>query len=423
MARIRTIKPEAFESEDLASVSVTAMVTFFGLLTQSDDAGRFRDHPAVIAGRLWALRREHTPTDVADDLEQLARAGLVCRYTGCDGKRWLHIVTWDRHQRINRPSDSRLPRCPAHDAVKACGECERPQCPTAHRALAPAADTRELLDAAASAAPGADGEAGAPRFAVEPPAPLSTDAPATDAPQTSTPIVVQGAPAMVTQVTMTAPTMTQATKPMVIQATVPVEAAVETIGARRAPAPAATVPPDDESAAQSLPGDEGVVMGAAFSEASGTGSRILDPGSSRRGREAPAPDAAAEQQLPDGVGAGAWSAKRLMSEYIRACPGGRAPKAFLGHLGKQIRLLLEEGYGPDVLRPALERLRAKGLHPSVLPSLVNEVLNAEPVPAPSPGWSLSSASGAGPWGHASSPTAYTPYLNASEPTGIFGVAL
>lgn len=65
MARIRTIKPEAFESEDLAAVDVTAMVTFFGLLTQADDSGRFRDHPAVIAGRLWALRPEHTPAHVA----------------------------------------------------------------------------------------------------------------------------------------------------------------------------------------------------------------------------------------------------------------------------------------------------------------------------------------------------------------------
>lgn len=73
MARIRTIKPEAFESEDLASVDVTAMVTFFGLLTQADDHGRFRDHPAIIAGRLWALRADHNPADVARDLDQLMR--------------------------------------------------------------------------------------------------------------------------------------------------------------------------------------------------------------------------------------------------------------------------------------------------------------------------------------------------------------
>ncbi|WHM37900.1 hypothetical protein [Streptomyces sp. BPTC-684] len=422
MARIRTIKPEAFESEDLASVSVTAMVTFFGLLTQSDDAGRFRDHPAVIAGRLWALRREHTPADVADDLEQLAQAGLICRYIGCDGKRWLHIVTWDRHQRINRPSDSRLPRCPAHDAVKACGECERTQCPAAHRDPAPAEGTPEACDAAESAALSTSGEASAPRFDIELAASESTHAAAADAPQTSTPAVTQATNPMVTHATIVAPSVTRATTMRVTQATMPVEVAAEAVAAPLAPAPTAPVPLDDESAGQGLPEDQGVVIGATFSEASRTGSRIVDPGSSRRGRAAPAPPSASEGQ-PGEAGAGEWSAKRLMSEYIRACPGGRAPKAFLGHLGKQIRLLLEEGYGPDVLRPALERLRAKGLHPSVLPSLVNEVLNAEPVLASS-GWSTSSASGAGPWGHAPSPTTgYTPYLNASEPTGIFGVAL
>ncbi|MGW6391604.1 hypothetical protein ACWFR1_14115 [Streptomyces sp. NPDC055103] len=106
--------------------------------------------------------------------------------------------------------------------------------------------------------------------------------------------------------------------------------------------------------------------------------------------------------------AGEWSAKRLMAEYLRGC-SRRPPKTFLGHLGKEIRQLLDEGFEPGSLRPALDRLRAKGLHPSVLPSLVNEVVNSAP----------SSASGAGPWAAA----AYTPYLNPTAPTGTFGVAL
>lgn len=114
MARIRTIKPEAFISESLAAVSVHAERTFFGLLTQADDHGRFRDQAAVIAGALWSLRPEHGPLEVEDDLTQLDGAGLVCRYEGDDGKRYLHIVTWARHQKINRPSGSRCPACPRH---------------------------------------------------------------------------------------------------------------------------------------------------------------------------------------------------------------------------------------------------------------------------------------------------------------------
>ncbi|MYQ48759.1 hypothetical protein GTW40_27630 [Streptomyces sp. SID4985] len=124
MARIRTIKPEAFTSESLAAVTVAAERTFFGLLTQADDHGRHRDNAAIIAGVLWPLRAEHTSVHVEDDLHQLANAGLICRYTGCDGRRYLHIVTWSAHQKIDKPSQSRLPSCPQHQATDRCAPCK-----------------------------------------------------------------------------------------------------------------------------------------------------------------------------------------------------------------------------------------------------------------------------------------------------------
>ncbi|MFJ9789368.1 hypothetical protein [Streptomyces globosus] len=379
MARIRTIKPEAFESEDLAAVDVTAVLTFFGLLTQADDSGRFRDHPAVIAGRLWALRPEHTPAHVARDLEQLAEAGLVCRYTGCDGKSWLHIVTWDRHQKINRASESRLPRCPAHEAAKACGECDRPQCPTQTRtAASPRQSPLEAREAHAGVASAGDSTTAHGALTRT----VSSDSP------TPTP-------------TVTRATLTQERQ---VEATCPPQPPLASPGRESAGQGSACRPTD--------------VTGATFTEGSRSGSRILDLGSSRRGREAPTLGSSPETAL-EVADASEWSAKVLMAEYLRGCPGGRPPKKVLGHLGKEIRSLLDEGYGPDVLRPALERLRAKGLNPSVLPSLVNELLNAGP--APSSSSSPSSASGAGPWASAS--PAYTPYLNPTEPTGTFGVAL
>ncbi|MFJ4007371.1 hypothetical protein ACIPWL_28490 [Streptomyces sp. NPDC090023] len=124
MARIRTIKPEAFTSESLAEVTVEAERTFYGLLTQADDHGRHRDNAAIIAGLLWPLRAEHTSVHVEDDLHQLATAHLICRYTGCDGRRYLHIVTWADHQKIDKPSQSRLPSCPQHQAADRCAPCK-----------------------------------------------------------------------------------------------------------------------------------------------------------------------------------------------------------------------------------------------------------------------------------------------------------
>ncbi|MBP0456128.1 hypothetical protein [Streptomyces montanisoli] len=148
MPRIRTVKPEAFTSESLAEVSVEAERTFFGLLTQADDHGRHRDNAAIIAGLLWPLRAEHTSVHVEDDLDQLSNAGLICRYTGCDGRRYLHIVTWSAHQKIDKPSQSRLPSCPQHHGADRCGPC-RGTC--AKRGEGSPTPTRGLAEASPNA--------------------------------------------------------------------------------------------------------------------------------------------------------------------------------------------------------------------------------------------------------------------------------
>lgn len=138
MARIRSLKPEAFESETLAKVSVDAERTLFGLTTIVDDRGRLADKPAQINGNLWSMRGGHTAADLDGELEQLVKAdGLLCRYTGCDGKRYMHLVTWDRHQKIDHPSKTRIPRCP-HHLVSETGRAE--ECGL-HEANCPPRDT------------------------------------------------------------------------------------------------------------------------------------------------------------------------------------------------------------------------------------------------------------------------------------------
>ncbi|MFD3945206.1 hypothetical protein [Streptomyces sp. NPDC058579] len=349
MARIRTIKPEAFESEDLAAVSVTAMVTFFGLLTQADDSGRFRDHPAIIAGRLWALRADHTPANVAVDLEQLAEAGLICRYTGCDGHSYLHVVTWEKHQKIDRPSASRRPRCPAHQGHQKCGACTKDFCPmaeTPHASLSGLPLTaqgvsthpRRTLDTQDSAAP-------------TPLAAISEEA---------------GSGGQVR------------------------------VSSNEQPARASSGQVDESAGHEGFSDDS-----AKTREGAASGSRILDPGSFPKGGEAPARR----------TGPAVASVKALVAEYVRES-AHRPPKDVVGLVGRQVKGLLEEGFDPEVIRSALGQLRMKGLHGSVLPSLVNEALNASPPPA------AVGASGAGPW----ATSGYMPYLDptAGEPSGFGG---
>lgn len=116
MARIRTIKPETFTSQTLAQVSLAAERTFIGLWTQADDEGRLKDQPNALNGALWSERENdnHTAADMRKDLADLAGVGLLCRYTAA-GREFMHLPTFLEHQRINRPTPSKIPPCPTHD--------------------------------------------------------------------------------------------------------------------------------------------------------------------------------------------------------------------------------------------------------------------------------------------------------------------
>lgn len=110
MARIRTIKPSFFTSPDIAHLPYTARLTFIGLWTYVDDAGRGQDDARLIKGALWPLDDKHTVRKVEDDLRVLAEGGQIVRYEA-DGRRWLAVVVWE-HQRINRPSKITTPPPP-----------------------------------------------------------------------------------------------------------------------------------------------------------------------------------------------------------------------------------------------------------------------------------------------------------------------
>ncbi|MEW2399984.1 hypothetical protein [Streptomyces sp. NPDC046862] len=313
MARIRTIKPEAFVSESLAEVSVNAERTFFGLLTQADDQGRFRDNAAIINGLLWPLRTEHTAVHAEDDLQQLADAGLICRYTGCDGRRYLHVATWGEHQKIDKPSQSRLPSCPVHHTADRCGACKGV-------CTAASAKSGEVSPRPTRTLPEAS-----PNF------PRSLDRPA-HAPAPSAP-------------------------------TRPDHRAKGGDGRRDTQDEAVGNPThgNRETAGQAVLAEASPNRPRSLVESSVPGSRILDPGSSNpSGRSAPAPSP---------------SARALIGEYAAAC-AERPPNDVLGHLGRKVRQLLDEGIDPKYVRAGLERFRAKPMHPSTLPSLVNEAMNA-----------------------------------------------
>lgn len=111
MARIRTIKPEFFTSLTIDALSLEAQRTFIGLWTYADDHGRGKDDARLIKAAIWPLRDEHTSQHVENDLKQIADLELIHRYEVGSG-RYFQILGWAEHQRVNRPSTSRIPLPP-----------------------------------------------------------------------------------------------------------------------------------------------------------------------------------------------------------------------------------------------------------------------------------------------------------------------
>lgn len=107
MARIRTIKPEFFTSLTVADLTPEQRLTFVGLWTHVDDAGRCVDDPRLIKAAIWPLD-DRTAADIEIDLKALTESSLITRYT-LKQRRYIAVTNWREHQRINRPTKSKLP--------------------------------------------------------------------------------------------------------------------------------------------------------------------------------------------------------------------------------------------------------------------------------------------------------------------------
>ena len=116
--RIRSIKPEFWRSQDIENLSRDVRLLFIGLWSYVDDNGVGVDDFRQIAADLFALADDPTEARnyVRDGLATLSRALLITRYE-VDGRPFLFITGWDRHQRIDRPAKPRHPRPNVDGAV------------------------------------------------------------------------------------------------------------------------------------------------------------------------------------------------------------------------------------------------------------------------------------------------------------------
>ena len=103
----RIIKESCCISETLNRLTDFEERFWWRLTVNCDDYGRFDARPAVLKSRLFPLSESKTMKDMTRALNSLASAGLVDLYT-VDGKPFLQVVTWEKHQRI-RAKRSKFP--------------------------------------------------------------------------------------------------------------------------------------------------------------------------------------------------------------------------------------------------------------------------------------------------------------------------
>ncbi len=107
MARIRTIKPEFPQSESMGRVSRDARLLFVELWTICDDSGRTRAASRMLASLLFPYD-DDAPELMDGWLSELQREGCIELYA-IGGNTYLQISKWLEHQKIDKPSKSKIP--------------------------------------------------------------------------------------------------------------------------------------------------------------------------------------------------------------------------------------------------------------------------------------------------------------------------
>lgn len=110
MSRIRCIKPEFTQSESMGKVSRDARLCFVEMWTIADDEGRLRGSSRMLASLLFPYD-DDAPGLIDKWLSELEEEGCIIRYE-VSGSHYIQIANWLNHQKIDRPSKSKIPPVP-----------------------------------------------------------------------------------------------------------------------------------------------------------------------------------------------------------------------------------------------------------------------------------------------------------------------
>lgn len=106
MARIRTIKPEFWQSPELASVSEFARLLAIALLNHSDDEGYFKANEFLVRAACFPF--EESSERVRGAIQELSGINYIAIRAPSLGKEIGRVVNFKSHQRIDKPKPSSL---------------------------------------------------------------------------------------------------------------------------------------------------------------------------------------------------------------------------------------------------------------------------------------------------------------------------
>jgi hypothetical protein len=108
MARIRSLKPEFKTHPVVGRLSDRDLRLFISMITEADDEGRLVADTTQLRLLVWGFHPKVQPKHVEQALANLESAGLIRAYIAF-GVRYAEITGFKKHQRIQKPSASKIP--------------------------------------------------------------------------------------------------------------------------------------------------------------------------------------------------------------------------------------------------------------------------------------------------------------------------
>lgn len=109
MPRIRTIKPDHWNDRELPKISLQAHLLWIGIWNFSDDSGIIDADPLLIKSQVFPRRLDVRVEQLTQWLDQLVMARFLVPFVFNNASYYVSR-TFETHQKIDRPTPSKIPK-------------------------------------------------------------------------------------------------------------------------------------------------------------------------------------------------------------------------------------------------------------------------------------------------------------------------